>query len=201
MVNKMDKYVSYKIDAEESLKKFISLVKVFRESSLDIIIEMSLTIASSIRNGNTIYCCGNGGSAADSQHIAGEFIGRFLLDRKPLPFVSLNADTSVLTCLGNDFGFDNIFSRQIEGLGRKGDVLIVFSTSGTSKNIVKAAETAKKNGLKVLSFTGKKGTHLEKMSDICLCSSTEETYLAQQIHQLAYHMICKFVEENINSGT
>ena len=187
----------YKNELEESVDRFIASIKVFKEREIEKVTEMASAIAESIKRGNTIYSCGNGGSAADSQHIAGEFIGRFLLDRRPLPFVSLNTDTSVLTCVGNDFGFDYIFSRQIEALGRKDDIFIVFSTSGNSKNIIIAVEAAKKIGLKVLSFTGEKGSKLEKESDICLCSGIRETYLTQQIHQLAYHLICKIVEEKL----
>ena len=151
----------YKNELEESVDRFIASIKVFKEREIEKVTEMASAIAESIKRGNTIYSCGNGGSAADSQHIAGEFIGRFLLDRRPLPFVSLNTDTSVLTCVGNDFGFDYIFSRQIEALGRKDDIFIVFSTSGNSKNIIIAVEAAKKIGLKVLSFTGEKGSKLD----------------------------------------
>ncbi len=190
---------TYKKDAEKSVRKFVSLVEIFTESEIKNIVKAAFLIAGSIKNGNIIYCCGNGGSAADSQHIAGEFIGRFLINRRPFPFISLNTDTSVLTCVGNDFGFEHIFSRQVEALGEKGDVLVAFSTSGSSKNIILAVEAAKRIGLKILSFTGKRDTQLEKDSDVCICSGTKETYTAQQLHQLSYHLICKIVEEKLFS--
>lgn len=197
----MDKQVEiYRKDINKAIDKFIEMAGAFRRSGTDNIINMALMIADTIKSGNTVYSCGNGGSAADSQHIAGEFIGRFLKDRKPLPFVSLNTDTSVITCVANDFGFDYIFSRQVEALGRSGDILLAFSTSGSSKNIVLAVESAKKIGMRVLSFTGEKGSSLEEKSDLCICSQTTETYLTQQIHQLSYHLICKVVEEILYPG-
>lgn len=189
--------MTYEEDARKSVETFISLVRDFTKTGIEKTVEAAFLISDSINKGNTIYSCGNGGSAADSQHIAGELIGRFLIDRKPLPFVSLNTDTSVLSCIGNDFGFDQVYSRQIEALGKKDDVLMAFSTSGTSRNIMLAVEVAKKTGLKILSFTGEKDTQLESQSDVCICSGTGETYVAQQIHQIAYHLICKIVEENI----
>jgi D-sedoheptulose 7-phosphate isomerase len=192
-----DNDFTYEKDTKESIETFISLVRDFTGSGIKKIVEAALLISDSINKGNTIYCCGNGGSAADSQHIAGEFIGRFLINRKPLPLVSLNTDTSVLTCIGNDFGFDQVYVRQIEALGKRGDVLMTFSTSGTSRNIMLAVKAAKAIGLKILSFTGKKGSQLESQSDLCICSGTEETYIAQQIHQTAYHQICRIVEEDL----
>ncbi len=189
--------MDYKQEAEKVVEKYISLVRAFTGSEMEKVVEAAFLISDSIKKGNIIYCCGNGGSAADSQHIAGEFIGRFLIDRRPLPFVSLNTDTSVITCVGNDFGFDQIYCRQVEALGKKDDVLIAFSASGESRNIILAVRAAKKIGLKILSFTGVKNTQIEKESDLCICSGTKETYMAQQIHQLSYHLLCKIVEENL----
>ncbi len=147
-----------------------------------------------IAGGGCIYICGNGGSAADAQHIAAELVGRFIRERKGLPAVALTTDTSILTSIGNDYGFEQIFSRQVEALLKKGDVLWAFSTSGTSKNVLAAAKLAKEKGGSVLAFTGKKGSPLEEMSDVCICIEGP-TATVQEIHQVAYHILCDLVEE------
>ena len=147
-----------------------------------------------IRSGGCVYICGNGGSAADAQHIAAELVGRFVRERKALPAVALTTDTSILTSLGNDYGFEQIFSRQVEALVKKGDVLWAFSTSGTSKNILAAAKLAKEKGGSVLGFTGKKNSPLEDMSDVCICVEGP-TATVQEVHQVAYHILCDLVEE------
>ena len=148
-------------------------------------------------NDGRIYLCGNGGSAADTQHIAGELVGRFARERKAFPAVALTTDTSVITSIANDYSFDQIFTRQIEGLMSSKDVLWVFSTSGTSKNIIAAALLAKKMGAKVLAFTGKADTELEKNADLTISIPSPTTASAQEIHQLAYHIICDLVEEKL----
>ena len=147
-----------------------------------------------IANGGCIYLCGNGGSAADAQHIAAELVGRFVRERKGLPAVALTTDTSILTSVGNDYGFEKVFARQVEALVDNNDVLWAFSTSGTSKNILTAAALAKEQGGKVLAFTGKKGSPLEQLSDGCICVEGP-TATVQEIHQLAYHILCDLVEE------
>ena len=147
------------------------------------------------KNNGKILLCGNGGSAADAQHIAGEFIGRFRKNRQPLPAIALNTDTSVVTCIANDYSFDEIFSRAVEALGKKGDVLWAFSTSGSSPNIIKAAEQAKAKNMKILAFTGKANSKLEAMADVCICSSSDLTCIAQEMHQIVYHLICELVDE------
>ena len=152
------------------------------------------------KKGGTVYICGNGGSAADAQHIAGELVGRFLKERKAFPAVALSTDTSVLTAVANDYGFDRVFERQVEGLVREGDILWGLTTSGTSKNILSAATLAKQKGAKILAFTGKKDTPLEKISDVCVKTDTENSYSAQQIHQVAYHIICDLVETSLTTG-
>ena len=147
-----------------------------------------------IRSGGCIYICGNGGSAADAQHIAAELVGRFVRERKGLPAVALTTDTSTLTSVSNDYGFEQVFSRQVEALVNKGDVLWVFSTSGTSKNIITAAKKAIEKGVGILAFTGKKGSPIEAMSDVCICAEGP-TATVQEVHQVAYHIICDLVEE------
>jgi D-sedoheptulose 7-phosphate isomerase len=147
--------------------------------------------------GGSLYLCGNGGSAADCQHIAGEFVGRFRRERRALPAIALSTDTSILTCIGNDYSFNDVFKRQVEAVLRKGDVLWAFSTSGSSANIIAAAELARKLGGKVIAFTGKAGSKLESLADVCLCAHSEITSASQEIHMLAYHIICDMVEERI----
>lgn len=147
-----------------------------------------------MKSGGCIYICGNGGSAADAQHIAAELVGRFVRERKGLPAVALTTDTSILTSVGNDYGFEKIFSRQVEALANKADVLWCFSTSGTSKNVLAAAKLAKEKGAKVLAFTGKKDSPLEAMSNACVCVEGP-TASVQEVHQVAYHIICDLVEE------
>ena len=148
-------------------------------------------IGDCFRRGGCVYLCGNGGSAADCQHLAGEFVGRFRRNRAPLPAVALTTDTSVLTCIGNDFSFEDIFARQVEALAGPDDVLWAFSTSGTSKNVLAAAQAAERKGTKILAFTGRPGTPLEEMADVCLAVDAPTTAAAQEIHMLAYHALCE----------
>ncbi len=153
-------------------------------------------IVESIDNGGKVYICGNGGSAADAQHIAGELVGRFLRERKALPAVALTTDSSIITAIANDYSYDEIFARQIEALAGTGDVLWAISTSGNSANIVRAAEIGRKKGMEIIAFTGKKNSELEKISHVCLCAEAKETYASQEIHQIAYHIICDLVEKH-----
>lgn len=148
-----------------------------------------------IKSGGCVYICGNGGSAADAQHIAGELVGRFLRERKGLPAVALTTDTSILTSVGNDYGFEQVFSRQVEALVKEGDVLWAISTSGTSKNVLAAAELAKQQDAQLLAFTGRKDSPLETLSDLCICIEGPASFVVQEIHQVAYHIICDLVEE------
>jgi D-sedoheptulose 7-phosphate isomerase len=148
-----------------------------------------------LKKGGCIFICGNGGSAADSQHIAAELVGRFRRERKALPAIALTTDTSILTAVANDYSFEQIFARQVEALAKKGDVLWAFSTSGTSKNVLAAAKLAKDKGLKILAFTGKSDTPLEKLADVCVALNGL-TSTVQEIHQLAYHVLCDLVEEH-----
>jgi D-sedoheptulose 7-phosphate isomerase len=152
-----------------------------------------------LEKGGCIFLCGNGGSAADSQHIAAELVGRFRRERRGLPAVALTTDTSILTAVANDYGFEQVFSRQVEALAKKGDVLWAFSTSGTSKNVLAAAKVAKDKGLKILAFTGKSDTSLEKLADVCVALNGL-TSTVQEIHQLAYHILCDIVETHFEKA-
>jgi D-sedoheptulose 7-phosphate isomerase len=147
-------------------------------------------------NGNKVLFCGNGGSAADAQHLAAEFSGRFYKDRKALPAEALHCNTSYITAVGNDYGYDVIYSRMIDGIGQKNDVLIGLSTSGNSKNILLAFETAKKNGMSTIGFTGTSGGKMKELSDILLNVPSDDTPRIQESHIMVGHIICQLVEES-----
>ena len=156
-----------------------------------------LRVRTALEKGRKILICGNGGSAADSQHMAAEFVGRFVKERQSLPALALTVDTSLLTAVGNDYGFDCIFSRQVEGLGQEGDVLISISTSGNSANVVRAVKTAKEKGLFVIGMTGENGGILAKESDLCLAVPSQVTARIQEMHIMIIHMICEIAEADI----
>lgn len=159
---------------------------------------ISDTITAAFRAGRKVLIAGNGGSAADAQHIAGEFLSRLNFDRNPLPAIALTTDTSVLTAIGNDYGFERAFERQVRGLGQKGDVFIAISTSGRSPNIIAALKAAREAGLITVGFTGTaaNGT-MAPLCDHCLEAPSAETPQIQQIHIVAAHAICGLVEANL----
>ena len=146
---------------------------------------------------NKIIYCGNGGSAADSQHLSAELMGRYKLDRKPLPAISLTVDTSAITAIGNDYGFEYIFSRQLEGIGNKGDILYATSTSGESKNVIKAIEKAKEIGIKVIFITGKDNNKMSEISNITIHAQSNETNHIQEMHIAIGQLICGIIEEEL----
>jgi D-sedoheptulose 7-phosphate isomerase len=178
----------------EIIEAHKEMVARFRESGLEIIADMADAIVKAIKKGSTIYICGNGGSAADAQHIASELVNRFESNRKALPAVALTTDTSIITSIGNDSSYEAIFARQAEALVKKGDVFWAISTSGASANVLAAVKIARHKGASVIAFTGKENSPLERLSDICFCASNKSTARSQEIHQLAYHIICKLVE-------
>lgn len=143
---------------------------------------------------NRIFVCGNGGSAADAQHFAAELVGRYETERKALPAIALSTDTSAITAIGNDYGFDEIFSRQIRGLGCKEDILIAISTSGNSSNIVQAAEAARATGMKIIAFTGQGGGRLGEMADVLFASASRRTARIQEIHEIGLHALAEAIE-------
>jgi len=156
------------------------------------------TIAEAFRTGHKLLIAGNGGSAADAQHIAGEFLSRLNFDRNPLPAIALTADTSVLTAIANDYGFEHVFARQVRGLGQQGDVFIAISTSGRSPNIVAALQAARAAGLITIGFTGTAANGaMQPLCDHCLAAPSPETPFIQQIHIVAAHAICGLVERNL----
>jgi D-sedoheptulose 7-phosphate isomerase len=183
---------------QEAIETHQKMLATFAGSAPDTLVATAEMIVKSLRAGGTIYLCGNGGSAADAQHIAGEFVGRFRAERRALPAVALSTDTSILTCIGNDYSFERVFARQVEALVRPGDVLWAFSTSGTSPNVLAAAEEARRKGARVIAFTGRAQSKLEALADVCLCAEAALTARSQEIHQLAYHIICDLVERSLS---
>jgi len=154
-------------------------------------------LIAALRGGGTIYVCGNGGSAADAQHIAGELVGRFLRERQALACVALTTNSSLLTCIGNDYSFDEVFARQVRALVRPGDALWAISTSGSSPNILRAAEAARLRGAKVLAMTGRSGGRLKDLADVALCVPADSTPRIQQGHLALLHLLCGLVEDNL----
>jgi len=174
----------------EAKQKAAPLLEEPIETAIDIIVN-------AFRSGNKLLICGNGGSAADSQHFAAEFTGRYEMERKPLPAIALTTDTSALTAIGNDYSYEVVFSKQVEALATKGDVLFAISTSGNSANVVKAIEVAKQKGMLIIGLTGKDGGKIAKMldsHDINICATTNRTARIQEIHILVLHTICDAVD-------
>jgi len=166
-------------------------------SIIQSIAEIAQSIAASLRGGGKLLLAGNGGSAADAQHIAAELLSRFKLDRNPLPAIALTTDTSVLTAIGNDYGYEQVFERQVRGLGRTGDVFIGITTSGKSPNIVSALKAARASGLTTIGFTGTGGLAMQPLCDLLLVAPSDETAIIQQIHITAAHAICGLVEHEL----
>ncbi len=190
---------------EDARKQIIETIEVHKkmiaelqQNCIETIAAAAQAIIKSIKQDGTVYLCGNGGSAADAQHIAGELVGRFNRERKALPAVALSTDTSILTSIANDYAFENVFARQVEALVQEGDILWAFSTSGSSANVIAAAKLAKEKGACVLAFTGKTDSPLEKIADICFCAANKSTARSQEAHQLAYHIICDLVEQSFS---
>jgi D-sedoheptulose 7-phosphate isomerase len=168
--------------------------KTFAEDQFDVLESIAREILKAFKAGRKILFCGNGGSAADSQHIAAEFIARFKQDRRSLPAMALTTDTSILTAVSNDYDFQQVFSRQVEGLGRKGDILIALSTSGKSKNVLEAVRQAKHQGLYTIGLTGGTGGPLKEMVDLCFVAQSSETSHIQEMHITALHAVSEVVE-------
>lgn len=196
------RYVLKKISLEktilETIDQNLEHVQKLKETSISKIASAAQIIVDSLKNGGCVYLCGNGGSAADCQHIAGEIVGRFRKERKAYAAVALTADASVLTCIANDYGYDDVFRRQLEGLAQKGDILWAFSTSGNSLSVIKAAKLAKEMGVKVIGFTGKSPNELETLCDVYVSANCLVTSTSQEVHMLAYHIICDLVEQKLS---
>lgn len=152
-------------------------------------------VRATVQAGRTLFFCGNGGSAADAQHMATEYVVRYMRNRRAYPAVALTTDTSLLTAAGNDLGFDHVFSRQVEALAREGDLLVIHSTSGNSPNVLRAAEAARAAGVRVLAFSARDGGALKDLADHSVIIPTSRTDRAQELHLCIEHLICEIVEQ------
>ncbi len=180
------------------------IIKIFRESNetqesfvndnLSRIVAVVGAVTTALKAGNKILLFGNGGSAADAQHLAAEFVNRFVIERPPLPAIALTTDTSIITSIGNDYDFSDIFSKQIRAIGQKGDIAWGMSTSGTSVNVVKAMETAKKIGMVTIGLTGRDGGDVARIVDYALNVSSSSTPRIQEVHITVGHVICEMVD-------
>lgn len=194
----MTQKITDRINASISVKQNL----LADETIINTISECVTVIVNAFNNGNKVLFCGNGGSAADAQHLAAEFSGRFYIDRDALPAEALHCNTSYLTAVANDYSFDLIYSRLIKGLGKKGDVLVGLSTSGNSANIVNAFETAKEKEMITIGLTGFTGGMMKEISDYLLNVPSTDTPRIQESHILLGHIICELVEEKLfgNNG-
>lgn len=168
---------------------------------LNQILEASTAIIEKIKAGGSVYFCGNGGSAADAQHLAAELSGRFYFDRQPLSADALHCNTSFLTAVANDYSYDIIYSRLLSGIGRKGDILVGLSTSGNSKNIVNAFARAKEMGIDTIALTGSKGGEMKNVADLCICIPSDDTPRIQESHIMVGHIICEIIESTLFENT
>ena len=189
MTEKIKSIIKASIDTKQQLLQNEELLK-----RIETVAEL---IANAFKKDKRLYLCGNGGSAADAQHLAAEFSGRFYKDRKTLPAEALHCNTSYLTAVANDYSFDEVYSRLIEGTGKQGDVLLGISTSGNSKNIIKALEAAKQNKLVTVGLTGSTGGNMKNSCDYLINIPSTDTPRIQESHIMVGHIICQLVEEKI----
>jgi D-sedoheptulose 7-phosphate isomerase len=185
------------VDPVAHLRELAATATKSAEQLADGIRAATTMVRDTVRAGGTLFFCGNGGSAADAQHLSTEYVVRYMRARKALRAIALTTDTSILTAAGNDFSFDEIFSRQLEALGRAGDLLSLHTTSGNSPNCLRAVETAKRLGMKTLVLTAKDGGNILGMADLCLVVPTTRTDHAQEIHLAIQHAICDVVDSEV----
>lgn len=181
------------------VKKSIDVKQKLLDSQelMDLIQEVALKCVEVYKNGNKTLIAGNGGSAADAQHIAGEFVSRFYFDRPGIPSIALTTDTSIITAIGNDYGYEKLFARQVQANGVKGDMFIGISTSGNSANVIEALKECKEKGIITVGLTGEQGGKMAEMCDYCIKVPSNETPRVQEAHILIGHIICAVVEEAI----
>lgn len=193
--------MSQKILVEKQIQESIDLKQKVKEKFVSEIVRLAQILSSGLKQKKKIFFCGNGGSAADAIHLTAELLVRLSPDskRKPLPAIALNTNVSTLTACANDFGFEKIFSRQIEALGQKGDFLLALSTSGKSKNLIEAAKMAQKKGLKIIGFLGNRGGELIKYSDYAIVVPSQNTPRIQEVHIMLGHILCDLIEKNLFS--
>jgi phosphoheptose isomerase len=183
--------------ADFSLREGMSVKDALVEKCAPHIVEAATIVRHAIKGGHKILLCGNGGSAADAQHIAAELVGRFVCERDPLPAIALTVDTSILTAVGNDYGFDHVFSRQTRALGAKGDVLIAISTSGRSPNVLEACKAAREKGMKIVGLTGGKESKLAEIADVCIRVPSHVTSRIQECHIALGHLFCEVIDADL----
>jgi D-sedoheptulose 7-phosphate isomerase len=185
--------IAQKKEARDLLAAAAASMAALPETAEEVAIAAGL-IEKALRSGGKALFCGNGGSAADAQHLAAELLGRFLLERAPLPAMALTANSSAMTAIGNDYGFDNVFSRQVRGLGRAGDVLVGISTSGRSRNVAAAFSAAQEGGLVTIALTGAEGGPIAEAADVAIRAPATSTPRIQEMHITIGHTICELVE-------
>ncbi|MEE9487370.1 MAG: D-sedoheptulose 7-phosphate isomerase [Candidatus Brocadiales bacterium] len=184
-------------EIEKELRESIDVKQSLLAGSISTIEEMARITVRCLRSGNTVYLIGNGGSAADAQHIAGEMVGRFERDRKALPVLALTTDTSVITAIANDYGYDRCFERQVEAFVKDGDMVIGISTSGNSEGILRAIRRAREKGAVTMGLTGQDGGDLKDLVDVCLQVPSQNTPRIQECHAMVGHILCSIVEKEL----
>jgi D-sedoheptulose 7-phosphate isomerase len=195
LADQVNASVSLELQLQEHLALFRSLSGLAEPTE-----RVAETIVQTLRNGNKLMLCGNGGSAADSLHLAAEFTGRFVKDRKPLAALALSTDSPALTCIANDYSFDEIFSRQVLALGRPGDCLLAISTSGNSRNVIRAVEAARSIGVRTIGLLGREGGLLRGMCDLVILVPSPTTARIQEAHIFIGHTLCAMVESRLGLG-
>ncbi|MDH4222947.1 MAG: D-sedoheptulose 7-phosphate isomerase [candidate division Zixibacteria bacterium] len=196
----MTKNTKQLLTVRSQIEESIALKEKVKSELSQKIVKLAEILTGCLKKGNKIFLCGNGGSAADAQHIAGELVVRLkpTSRRKALPAIALTVNSSILTAAANDFGFDKIFSRQVEALGKKGDCLLALSTSGESPNVNQAVKTARKMGLKTLALSGKRGGEMHRIADFSIIVPSFETQRIQEVHILIGHIVCDLVEKDMS---
>lgn len=189
---KMEKWISEIISNKKEL-----LENLESNGYIELVEETGRMISEALKKGNKIILAGNGGSAADAQHFAGEIVGRFTMERKSIPAISLCVDPSVVTCIANDYGYDQVFARQIEGQGKAGDVFVAISTSGNSENLINAMKVARESNIKIVGFLGKKGGKMKELCDYALVVPSDCTPRIQETHTLTVHILCEMIEKEL----
>ena len=189
--------VKMKSEIEKSLNESIGVKSEVLSNSVETIARIATMAVDALRDGHSLYFMGNGGSAADAQHISGELVGRYKKDRKALPVLALTTDTSVLTAISNDFGYDYCFEKQIEAFARKDDVVFGLSTSGNATNVINALKLAGKIGAKTIGFTGRDGGMIKDIVDVCLMVPSSDTPRIQECHITIGHILCSIIENEL----
>lgn len=184
----MEKLIKKRID------EHISLATQIYQNHSSQLVQAANIMAYSLKTGRKILFCGNGGSAADAQHLAAEFVGRFVLERQGMPAIALTTDTSIMTAVGNDYGFEQIFARQVQALGQSEDVLVAFSTSGNSPNVLAAIQIARSKGMSCIGFTGYSGGKMAQECDVCIAVDSKVTARTQEMHILMGHILCEILD-------